>query len=80
MSNITDDVPARPDYDPVKNTKITKTISYLDGTEWLYFDPKAKQILKAQSRVRRVFTTHANTSHAQRHSPRALALTTLTRL
>ena len=59
MSNITDDVPARPDYDPTKNKKITETTSYFDGTKWLYFDPKAKKILTAQSTVSRVFAIRA---------------------
>ena len=46
-----DSLPTRFDYDPVKNKKIKATTSYIDGTEWLYFDPNAKQMLKAQSRV-----------------------------
>merc|ERR1740130_887878 len=46
-----DSLPTRSDYDPKKNKKIKATISYIDGTEWLYFDPAAKQILKVQSRT-----------------------------
>ena len=50
MLNL-DDMPNRPSFHPDRNEKVRKGKSYIDGTDYHYFDPWARKRTCLQSRV-----------------------------